>query len=223
MNSELIDLIIDSFIKILIPGITMTIPLTIVSFLFALIIAVITAMVQHAKVPILKNIARVYIWIIRGTPLLVQLYIIFFGLPSIGIFVNAVASAIIVFSINEGAYCAETIRAAIEAIPNGQIEAGYCSGMNYIQIMWHVALPQAFKNAFPTLFNSLISLVKDTSLAANITVVEMFMATQRIAGRTYKILLMYIIVAFIYLMFSTILTWIQRYGENKLAYYGGRK
>lgn len=223
MNSELIDLIIDSFIKILIPGITMTIPLTIVSFLFALIIAVITAMVQHAKVPILKNIARVYIWIIRGTPLLVQLYIVFFGLPSIGIFVNAVASAIIVFSINEGAYCAETIRAAIEAIPNGQIEAGYCSGMNYIQIMWHVALPQAFKNAFPTLFNSLISLVKDTSLAANITVVEMFMATQRIAGRTYKILLMYIIVAFIYLMFSTILTWIQRYGENKLAYYGGRK
>lgn len=216
MSQNLISIIIDSFPKILLPGIAMTIPLTIISFSLAMIIAIIVALIQFANIKVLKHIARFYIWIIRGTPLLVQLYIIFYGLPKIGIILNPFPAAVIVFSINEGAYAAETIRAALESVPKGQIEAGYCVGLSYLQIIRRIVLPQALRTAFPPLSNSLISMVKDTSLAANITVVEMFMVTQRIVARTYEPLALYIEVGLIYLLFSTVLTKLQRVGEKKL-------
>lgn len=212
--------IVESFPKLMYRGLTMTIPLTLISFAIALVIAVIVALVQFAKVPVLKQICRFYIWVIRGTPLLVQLYVIFFGLPSIGVNVDAFPAAVIVFSINEGAYAAETIRGALESVPAGQMEAGRCVGMSYVQIMWHVILPQTFRTAFPALGNELISMVKDTSLAANITVTEMFFQAQRIAGRTYQTMALYIEVAVIYLLFSTVLTLLQRLGEKKLGAYG---
>ena len=156
--------IVESFPQLMYRGLTMTIPLTLISFAIALVIAVIVALVQFANVPVLKQICRFYIWVIRGTPLLVQLYVIFFGLPSIGVNVDAFPAAVIVFSINEGAYAAETIRGALESVPAGQMEAGRCVGMSYVQIMWHVILPQTFRTAFPALGNELISMVKDTSL-----------------------------------------------------------
>ena len=205
------------------PGLLVTIPLTVISFSFSMVIAILTAMVQVANVPVLRKLARFYIWVIRGTPLLVQLYVVFFGLPSVGVRIDAFPAAVIVFSINEGAYCAETMRAAIESVPAGQMEAGYCVGMNYVQIMGRIVLPQAFRTAFPPLFNSLIGMVKDTSLAANITVAEMFFATQRIAGRTYQFMTLYLELAFIYLMFSTVLTRVQAWGEKRLSSYGGNK
>lgn len=188
MNERVWQLLLDSFWQILLPGIRVTIPLTLVSFSLGLIIALLTAMVQVANIPVVKQIARIYVWIIRGTPLLVQLFVIFYGLPSVGIILDAIPSAIIVFSFNTGAYASETIRAAIEAVPVGQIEAGYCVGMNYLQIMGRIVLPQALRTAFPPLSNSLIGLVKDTSLAANITVVEMFLAGQRIAANSLEVM-----------------------------------
>ena len=215
-SQRLLHIIGDSFFKILLPGLTMTVPLTVLSFSFALIIAVIVAMIQFAKIRVLKEIARFYIWIIRGTPVLVQLYLVFYGLPGLGITLAPFPSAVIVFSINEGAYAAETVRAALESIPKGQIEAGYCAGMTYFQIMRRIVLPQAFRTAFPPLSNSLIAMVKETSLAANITVVEMFMAAQRIVARTYEPLALYCEVALIYLLFSTVLTKLQAAGEKRL-------
>ena len=223
IDQRLLEIITDSFWKILLPGITVTIPLTALAFSFALIIAVFTAMVQFANVRVLKQIARFYIWVVRGTPLLVQLYVIFYGLPAVGIILDPFPCAVLVFSINEGAYCAETMRAAMEAVPTGQMEAGYCVGMSYMQIMRRIILPQAFRTAFPPLSNSLIGMVKDTSLAANITVLEMFMATQRIVARTYEPLVLYIEVGLIYLIFSTVLTKVQRVGEKKLNAYQGAK
>ncbi len=223
MSEKVFNLLVDSFGKILLPGLTMTIPLTIISFTFAMIIAVIVAMVQYAKVPILTPLARFYIWIIRGTPLLVQLFVVFYGLPDVGIILDPFPAAVIVFSINEGAYCAETMRAALESVPVGQIEAGYCVGMSYMQIMRRIVLPQALRTAFPPLSNSLISMVKDTSLASNITVMEMFMATQRIAARTYEMLPLYCEVGLIYLLFSTVLTKLQRVGEKRLSAYGRKE
>ena len=175
MDQRVIQLLIDSFGQILLPGLTMTIPLTVISFSLAMVIAIITALVQFANIRVLKQIARFYIWVVRGTPLLVQLFVVFYGLPDIGIVLDPFPAAIIVFSINEGAYCAETMRAALEAVPAGQMEAGYCVGMSYLQIIRRIVLPQALRTAFPPLSNSLISMVKDTSLAANITVMEMFM------------------------------------------------
>ena len=217
MDQRVIQLLIDSFGQILLPGLTMTIPLTVISFSLAMVIAIITALVQFANIRVLKQIARFYIWVVRGTPLLVQLFVVFYGLPDIGIVLDPFPAAIIVFSINEGAYCAETMRAALEAVPAGQMEAGYCVGMSYLQIIRRIVLPQALRTAFPPLSNSLISMVKDTSLAANITVMEMFMATQRIAARTYEMLPLYCEVAAIYLLFSTVLTFIQRAGERRLS------
>lgn len=219
MNERLWGILTDSFTKILVPGLTVTIPLTIIAFSLAMVIAVVVALIQFANVKILKQICRFYIWIIRGTPLLVQLYVIFFGLPNLGIMIDPFPCAVLVFAINEGAYCAETMRAALESVPNGQIEAGYCVGMNYLQIMWRIVLPQALRTAFPPLMNSLIGMVKDTSLAANITVVEMFMTTQRIVARTYEPLALYIEVALIYLIFCTVLTRLQRVIERRLNSY----
>ena len=222
MSERLVGILVDSFGKILLPGLTVTIPLTAISFTLALIIAVAVALVQFAHVPVLQQIARFYIWVMRGTPVLVQLFVVFYGLPGVGILIEPFPAAVLVFSINEGAYCAEAVRAALEAVPQGQMEAGQCVGMSYLQIIRRIVLPQALRTAFPPLSNSLISMVKDTSLAANITVMEMFMATQRIAARTYEMLPLYCEVAAIYLLFSTILTFIQRAGERRLSSYGKR-
>ena len=222
MESRLLDILIQSFPKILLPGILTTIPLTILAFSLGLIIAVVTALICFAEVPILKQIARFYIWVIRGTPLLVQLFVVFYGLPSVGILIEPFPCAVLVFAINEGAYAAETLRGTLEAVPHGQIEAGFCVGMSWWQIMRKIVLPQAFRTAFPALGNELISMVKDTSLAANITVTEMFMRTQRIVAVYYEPLALYIEVGVIYLIFSTLLSYLERYGEKKLSTYGKR-
>ena len=217
------ELLISSFPKILEFELKVTLPLAIIAFILSTVLAVLVAMVQFAEVPVLKQICRFYIWVIRGTPLLVQLMVAFYGLPLIGIHANPFVMAVIVFTINEGAYSAETMRAAMEAVPAGQLEAGYCVGMNFMQIMWHIILPQSFRTAFPSLFNALISMVKDTSLASSITVVEMFTRTKQIAGQSYNYLPLYIEVAIVYLLFCTVLTFVQKKGEKILGSYGVRK
>ena len=217
MTERLWNILIDSFPKILLPGLRMTLPLTVIAFALAMVIAIVVALIQFAHVKVLTQLARFYIWVVRGTPLLVQLFVVFYGLPMLAVYLDAFVAAVIVFSINEGAYCAETMRGSLESVPVGQIEAGYCVGMSYTQVMRRIVLPQALRTAFPALSNSLISMVKDTSLAANITVMEMFMATQRIVARTYEPLALYLEVALMYLLFSTALTWLQRWGERKLA------
>ena len=213
-SERLVGILVDSFWKILLPGLTVTIPLTVISFTLAMVIATTAALIQFAHVKVLTPLMRFYIWVIRGTPLLVQLFVVFYGLPNIGILIEPFPAAVLVFSINEGAYCAETIRAALESVPAGQLEAGYCVGLTW----WQIILPQAMRTAFPSLSNSLISMVKDTSLAANITVAEMFMATQRINARVYEPLALYIEVGLIYLLFCTLLTRLQRWGEKRLDF-----
>jgi cystine transport system permease protein len=222
MSERLIEILISSFPKILLPGLLTTIPLTAISFAAGLVIAVIAALIQFANVPVLKQIIRFYVWVVRGTPLLVQLFVVFYGLPSVGLLLDPFPSACICFAINEGAYASETIRASLESVPSGQIEAGSCVGMSWWQIMRRIVLPQAFRTAFPTLGNELISMVKDTSLAANITVMEMFMQTQRIVAVTYEPLALYIEVGVIYLIFSTVLSRMERFGEKRLSVYGKR-
>lgn len=219
----LLEILVDSFPKILIPGLSVTIPLTAISFTFAMAIAVAAAMAQFARVPVVTQLCRFYIWIFRGTPLLVQLFVVFYGLPKVGVRIEPFPAAVIVFSLNEGAYCAETVRAALEAVPAGQLEAGLCAGLSYLQTMCRIVLPQAMRTAFPPLSNSLIAMVKDTSLAANITVVEMFRAAEQINARVYEPLALYIEVGMIYLLFSTALTWLQRVGERKLSAYESRE
>ena len=223
MNDRLWGILRDAFPRLLSYGVTVTVPLTILSFTLAMVISVVVAMIQYADVKGLRQICRFYIWIIRGTPLLVQLYIVFYGLPSVGIVLDAFPTAVLVFGFNEGAYMAETVRGSLEAVPHGQMEAGYCVGMSYLQIMWHVVLPQAFRTAFPALSNSLISMLKGTSMASTITVMEMFRQAQVINGRVYESLGLYLEVALIYLAFCTLLTHLQHWAEKRLSRYGGVK
>ena len=221
MTERVWGILVDSFPKLLGYGIRVTIPMMLLSFTLALVISVIVALIQYAQVRVLRQICRVYIWIIRGTPLLVQLYIVFFGLPSLGIVLDAFPSAVLVLGINEGAYMAETIRGAMDSVSKGQLEAGYCVGLSFPKIMYHIVLPQAFRTAFPALSNSMISMLKETSMAATITVMEMLRQAQVISGKVYETFWLYCEVALIYLIFCTVLTWLQHIGEKKLAGYGG--
>ena len=223
MSERALQILQDAFPQLVEKFFTVTIPLTLMSFSLALIIAVIVAMIQYAHIKGLSFLCRVYIWIVRCTPLLVQLYLVFYGLPSIGIVLDAYPTAVLVFGINEGAYMAESMRGALEAVPSGQMEAGYCVSMTYLQTMWHVILPQAFRTAFPALSNFLISMVKGTSLASVITVTEMFRQAVVINGRVYESLALYTEVALIYLAFCSVLTLLQRWGEKKLSAYGGTR
>lgn len=217
IDIRIVNILINSFWTILIPGLIYTIPLTLVSFAIGLCIAILVALIQISHIKIFDKIVGFYVWIIRGTPLLVQIFIIFYGLPSAGIVLNPLVAAIIAFSLNVGAYSSETIRAAILSIPTGQWEAGHSLGMTYLQVLRRVVLPQAARVSVPPLFNSFIGLVKDTSLAANITVAEMFMVTQRIAAKTYEPLALYCEVAAIYLLFCTVLSKLQKHVEKKLT------
>ena len=219
MNSRILAELADSFFKLLMPGIRVTIPLTIISFALGLCVALLTALVQVAKIPVLKQIARFYVWIIRGTPMIVQLFVVYFGLPNIGITLKPFPSAIIVFTLSVGAYCSETVRATIESVDKGQLEAGYCLGLNFWQTMRLVILPQAFVTAFPPLSNSLIGLVKDTSLAYSVAIVEVLASAQRIAARTYDYFWLYLEAGLIYLIFCTVLTFLQRRIEKKIGNY----
>lgn len=218
MTDRLAEILISSFTKILIPGIKVTIPLTICAFLLSVILALFLAIVQVANVKILKQISQIYIWVFRGTPLLVQLFIIFFGLPSFGIMMDAFPAAVLAFGLNLAAYNAEVIRSAILSVPAGQTEAAYLIGLSYPQLMVRVILPQALPTAFPTLFNNLISLLKDTSLASSITVIELFTTAQQIAARTFEPFALYCEAAVIYLIFCTVLTWVQGYIEKRLVW-----
>jgi cystine transport system permease protein len=201
-------------------GLLLTMPMTIAAFAVGLVIASVTAAMRLSKVKVLQKTAAAYVWIFRGTPLLVQLYIVFFGLPGIGIKLAAIPSAIAAFSLNVGAYCSESIRASILAIPKGQWEAAYSLSMTKWQTLRLIIAPQSFAIALPPLSNTFISLVKDTSLAANITIAEMFQTTQRIAARTYEPMLLYCLAAMIYLAFSTVLTVLQ--GKMETAFSKGR-
>jgi L-cystine transport system permease protein len=205
-----------SFWPILKAGLMFTVPLTLITFFLGLILGFFTAVARLSKYRFLKGIAGFYVWIIRGTPLLVQLFILFYGLPSVGLTLKPFTSAIIGFTLNMGAYNSEIIRAAIQSINQGQWEAAYSIGMTKGQAMRRIIIPLASRVSIPPLGNSFVSLVKDTSLAATITVSELFQKGQEIAAVTYEPLWLYIEVAVIYLMLCTILNYYQSRLEERL-------
>ncbi|HVE07410.1 MAG TPA: amino acid ABC transporter permease [Paraburkholderia sp.] len=198
-------------------GLLFTVPLTLVSFALGLALAFVVALVRLFGPRWLVAIVRFYVWLIRGSPLLVQLFVIFYGLPNVGIVLDPLTAAIIGFSLNVGAYNSEVIRGVIESIPKGQWEAAYSMGMTRGQALSRAILPQAARVALPPLSNSFISLVKDTSLAAVLTVPEIFQAAQRIASVTYEPLILYTEAALIYLLFSSVLSSAQVRLERKFG------
>ncbi|BCQ36273.1 MULTISPECIES: amino acid ABC transporter permease [Erwinia] len=210
-------LAIDSFWPMLYAGVTFTIPLTLVSFALGLSLGFIVALARLYGPKPLQYIVRFYVWLIRGTPLLVQLFLIFYALPGVGITLDAFPAAVIGFTLNIGAYTSEVIRATLLSVPKGQWEAAHSISMSWVQALRRIIIPQAARIAVPPLSNTFISLVKDTSLASVITVPEMFLAAQRIAAVTYQPLILYTEAAIIYLLISSVLSALQTRLENKLA------
>ncbi|ASA21136.1 amino acid ABC transporter permease [Paenibacillus donghaensis] len=219
MDERKLQIVIDSLLPLLKAGVAFTLPLTLVSFVLGLLLAVWTALVRLAPWTFPKLIARFYVWIIRGTPLLVQLFIIFYGLPTLGIVLDPFLAATIGFTLSVGAYSSEIVRAAILSIPKGQWEAAFSVGMTRSQALRRIILPQAARVSVPPLSNSFISLVKDTSLAATITYVEMFKTAQQISATTYEPLLVYCEAGVFYLMFCSVLSVLQIYLEKRLGRY----
>lgn len=210
-------LMVQSLWPLLYAGLVFTVPLTIASFALGLTLACAVALVRLFGPRWAVKIAQFYVWLIRGSPLLVQLFVIFYGLPNVGIVLDPLTAATIGFTLNVGAYNSEVIRGVIESIPAGQWEAAYSMGMTRSQALRRTILPQAARVALPALANSFIALVKDTSLAAVLTVPEIFQAAQRIASVTYEPLILYTEAALIYLLFSSVLSSAQVQLERRLS------
>jgi len=213
------ELLLSSLQPMALAMIKVTLPLTAISFSLGLLIAVLTAIVRIANIKILKQLSEFYIWIFRGTPLLVQLFIVYFGLPIVGVTLDVWSAAIITFSLNIGAYASEAVRAAVLSVPKGQWEAATALGMSYTQILRRIIAPQAARISLPPLSNIFISTLKDTSLAASITMVDMFMVAQRIAARTFDPLTLYVLAALFYLIVCTFLTFLQARLEKRFSRY----
>ena len=199
-----------------------TIPLALTSFAIGLVLALVLALMRLSAKRWLSGIARGYISIVRGTPLLVQLFVIFYGLPSIGVTIEPWPSAVVAFSINVGGYAAEVIRAAILSVPKGQWEAAYMIGMSHRRALTRIILPQAARVSVPPLSNTFISLVKDTSLASLILVTELFREAQQIAAFSTEFMLIYLEAALIYWVICLVLSTGQSFLEKRLDRYVAR-
>ncbi|NVM99106.1 amino acid ABC transporter permease [Arthrobacter sp. SDTb3-6] len=196
-----------------------TIPLAVASFAIGLVLALLVAMLRISRNRIANGVGRFYVSVIRGTPLLVQLFVIFYGLPAVGVKLDPWPSAIIAFSLNVGGYAAEVIRAAILSVPQGQWEAGHMIGMSRGQTLLRIILPQAARVSVPPLSNTFISLVKDTSMASLILVTEMFRVAQQVAAFSQEFMLLYLEAALIYWVICLILSTAQTQLEKRLDRY----
>ncbi len=192
-----------SSLPILLQAAIITLFLSIVSIILGLIIGLFTALARIAKNMLLNRTASAYVSIIRGTPLLVQIYVVYYGLPQIGITLEPIPSGILALSLNAGAYLSESFRAAIQSVDRGQMEAAYSIGMTYPQAMARIILPQCIRTALPTLGNTYIGLLKDTSLVSVITVTELLQSASLIIARTFQPLTIYLEVGLIYWILST--------------------
>lgn len=219
MDAELWSLLVDSFWPLLLAAITGTIPLALASFAIGLVIAIGVALLRLSGNRVLAGIARFYVSVIRGTPLLVQLFVIFYGLPSIGVVIDPWPAAIIAFSLNVGGYAAEVLRAAILSVPKGQWEAAHTVGMSRGRTLTRIVLPQAARVSVPPLSNTFISLVKDTSLASTILVTELFRQAQQIAAFSFEFMAIYLEAALIYWIICLLLSTGQSAIERKLDRY----
>lgn len=202
---------------LLLTGAVYTILLSVGGMAFGLALGLVLALMRLSPAAILQRVARIYISFIRGTPLLVQLFVIYYGLAQFGLRLDPITSALIGFTLNIGGYTAEILRAAIASIDRGQWEAASSIGMTTAQAMRRVILPQAARVALPPLGNTFISLVKDTSLAATIQVPELFRQAQLITARTYEVFTMYLAAAFIYWVLSSVLAWAQHRLEARTS------
>lgn len=217
--------------KWLIDGLGNTLVITFFALIIGIVIGIVVAAVRstydknqetfkknggigYVIMSALNWVCNLYLTVFRGTPVVVQLMIFYFVIFATSN--NGIVIASIAFGINSGAYVAEIFRSGILSIDNGQFEAGRSLGFNYIQTMWHIVLPQAFKNVLPTLCNEFIVLLKETSVAGYVGVIDLTKAGDQIRGRTFSAFMPLIAVALIYLVMVVILTQLVKLLERRL-------
>jgi len=205
------------YFPFLVKAAVMTVQISILSLILGFLVGLIAALMKLSRNVLIRGAAGFYVWIIRSTPLLVQLFIIYFGLPQLGIDLGPFLSGVLGLALNTGAYNAETIRGGISSVPPGQMEAARSLGMSSGRSMKRIILPQAMRMAIPALGNNFIILIKDTSLVSTITLVELTLAAQRLIGSTYKPFEMYIMAAFLYALMTTATSYMLKRVENKMA------
>ncbi|HBO5604751.1 amino acid ABC transporter permease [Pseudomonas aeruginosa] len=201
----------------LLQGAMYTVLFAAVSMVLGLILGFSVAVVRVTKVPVVSQIAAVYVSAFRGTPLLVQIFVLYYGLPSVGIEFTPVTAGILALTLNVAAYPSESMRGAILGIDKGQWEAGLSVGLTWGQTLWNIITPQALRLAVPSLSNSLISLIKDTSLISVITVTELMLATKEVIAETFQPLPLYLAAAGIYWLLSALFERVQKALENRLT------
>lgn len=194
-----------------------TLILAVGSMILGLIIGVFTALARISKNKTLYRVSSAYVSIIRGTPLLVQIYVIYYGLPQVGISLDPITSGIVALSLNAGAFLSESFRAAIQSVDKGQLEAASMLGMTYGQTMRRIIIPQSIRTAIPTLGNTFIGLLKDTSLVSVITVTELLQMSSLIIARTFEPLTIYLTAGMIYWVLSNSFTLLQNRLEVRMA------
>jgi len=212
---ESIQLVLDSA-PFLLKGTLFTLQLSIGGMIFGLLLGFMLALMRLSRFWPLSWLSRFYVSVFRGTPLIAQLFMIYYGLPQFGIELDPIPAAMIGLSLNTAAYTSETLRAAISSIEKGQWEAASSIGMNHWQTLRRVILPQAARTALPPLGNSFIGLVKDTSLAATIQVPELFRQAQLVTSRTLEVFTMYLAASLIYWVLATILSFLQNRLEDRV-------
>lgn len=174
----------------------------VVSWLAGLMVA----LANRSSVPLVRYIAGFYVWFIRGTPALVQIFIVYFGLPQVGLRMSPFVAGVIALGLNGGAYVAEIIRAGLIAIPRGQTESAQALGMSRVLMMQRIILPQVFRIILPPITNEAITMIKNTSLLSTITVVELTLYSQTIISTTFRPFEFYIATALIYLLMTTVIS-----------------
>jgi L-cystine transport system permease protein len=203
-------------LPLMLKGAAWTLLLAVASVFFGAIIGTLVAVTRLAKVQVLSQFATLYVSCMRGTPLLVQLFVIYFGLPSIGIQFDPISAGILGLSLNVGAYLSETIRGAINGVEHGQWNAARSLGLTQAQTLRYVIGPQALRLAVPSLSNSLISLIKDTSLVSVIAVGELMLATKEVIATTFQPFPLYLAAAGIYWAMSASFETLQKKLEVRL-------
>lgn len=209
--------LVGEFIPFLVKAAVVTIQLSLVSIIIGMVFGLLIALMRISKIKILSYVAQFYIWIIRGTPMLVQLFLVYFGLPQIGIELTPFISSVIALGLNAAAYIAEIYRGGIMSVPIGQMEAAESLGMKYPAIMKKIILPQALRVSVPSLGNQAVMMLKDSSLASLVTVSELMMVSQRFAATNYAFIEFYIVAAGFYLVMTTIFTFILNKIEQRMS------
>jgi L-cystine transport system permease protein len=204
-------------LPVLLRGTVLTIEFAFCAMLLGLLVGTAVALMRLSRSQLFSFPAQVFVSIMRGTPLLVQIFVVYYGLPRIGISLEPVPAGILALTLNVGAYLSESIRGAISAVPTGQWHAAFSLGMRPVQTLRYIIGPQALRIAVPSLSNSLISLIKDTSLVSVITVTELLRSTQELIAATYEPLPLYLAAAAIYWVLSTGLEHLQHILERRLA------